>query len=193
MNSIACSRFKTLRRNQPDGFIRSGRAHVGQLLFLDDVHVQVAVAGILADDHAFVNFGRGRNEDHAALLQIEDGVAGRHAGTVRHQRPGRAHRDVALPFDVAVEQRVHDRRALGVGQHLAAQADQPARGNMKLQTHAAGAVVHHLGHLALALPIFSMTTPMNSSGQSITSSSSGSCSLPSIVRVRISGLPTCSS
>ncbi len=42
-------------------------------------------------------------------------------------------------------------------------------------------------------PTFCVTTPMNSSGQSTTRSSIGSCSLPSTVRVMTSGLPTDSS
>ncbi len=47
--------------------------------------------------------------------------------------------------------------------------------------------------LPLRLPSFSITTPMKASGQSMTSISTGSIVLPSIVFVRISGLPTASS
>ena len=46
---------------------------------------------------------------------------------------------------------------------------------------------------ALREPSCSITTPTNSSGQSTVRCSSGSCSLPSIFLVRISGLPTISS
>ena len=58
--------------------------------------------------------------------------------------------DFALPLDVAVEERVHDGGAARVGEDLAAQADQAARGHVKFEAHAAGAVVDHLDHLALA-------------------------------------------
>ena len=77
-------------------------------------------------------------------------VAGGLAGAVGDQRSGGPRGNVALPFDVAVEQRIHDGGALGVGQHFAAQADQAARGHQELQAHAAGAVIDHLLHLALA-------------------------------------------
>src|ERR1035441_4753318 len=55
-----------------------------------------------------------------------------------------------LPFDVAVEERVHNGGAARIGEDFAAQADQAARGHMKFQPHTAGAVVDHLDHLALA-------------------------------------------
>ena len=42
------------------------------------------------------------------------------------------------------------RRAARFGQQLAAQADQPARGNAELHAHAAGAVVDHLRQFAAA-------------------------------------------
>jgi hypothetical protein len=42
----------------------------------------------------------------------------------------------------------------------------------------------------LRRPIFSVTTPTNSSGQSITSFSIGSCRAPFTVRVITSGFPT---
>ena len=125
-------------------------AHVGELLFLDDVHVQIGIARVLADDHAFVDFRAGRHEDLAALLQIEDRVAGGLARAVGDQRPGGTRGNIALPLDVAVEQRVHDGGAARIGQHLAAQPDQAARRHMELQAHAAGAVIDHLVHLALA-------------------------------------------
>ena len=77
-------------------------------------------------------------------------IAGGPARTVGHQRPRGPRRNLALVFDIAVEQRVHDRGALGIGQQLAAQADEPAGRNLELQADAAGAVIDHLGHLALA-------------------------------------------
>ena len=77
-------------------------------------------------------------------------MAGSLARTVGDQAARRAHRDLALPLDIAVEQRVHDGGAARIGQNFAAQPDQSARRHMKLQADPAGAVVDHLGHLALA-------------------------------------------
>src|SRR3984957_19378459 len=42
------------RRRQSDRFVLGGGADVGELLALEDVDLQVVVAGVLADDHAFV-------------------------------------------------------------------------------------------------------------------------------------------
>src|SRR5205814_2838367 len=108
-------------------------------------------ARILADDHAFVDFSPRRDQNFSALLQIPDRIAGRFAGPVGYQRSSRARRNVSLPVDVAVKQRVHDRRAFGVRQHLTAKPDQTARWHVEFQTDAPGPVIDHLGHLALAL------------------------------------------
>src|SRR6185437_15034282 len=96
------------------------------------------------------DFGARADENLAALLQIEDRVARGLAGAVRHERTGRARRDLALPFDEAVEERIEDRRAARVGEDLAAKPDQAARRDVELEAHAPGAVVDHLAHLALA-------------------------------------------
>src|ERR1051325_8297367 len=50
-----------------DVFVASGSADVRELLFTADVDVEVHIARILADDHAFVNPGARWNEDDAAL------------------------------------------------------------------------------------------------------------------------------
>ena len=91
------------RRNQADGLIGGRGAHVRELLFLDDVDVQIGVARVFADQHAFINFRARCDENLAALLQIEDGIARGLARAVGYQRACGPHRDVALPFDVAVE------------------------------------------------------------------------------------------
>ena len=85
---MACSRFRIFGGIKPNRFVGGRSAHVGELLFLDDVDVEIAVTRILADDHAFVDLCPGRNKDDAALLQIENGIA----GGVRRSDPQRANR-----------------------------------------------------------------------------------------------------
>ena len=68
MNSIACSRFSH-ERHQANRFVGGGRTHVGQLLLAHHVHVQIVVAGVLADDHALVDLDARTNEQIAAVLQ----------------------------------------------------------------------------------------------------------------------------
>src|ERR1035438_8868592 len=116
------------RRHQADAFVGGGSAHVGELLFLDDVDVEIGIAGIFADDHAFVDLGSGGNENLAAFLEVEDGVAGGSTRTVGNQGAGGPRGNFALPLDVAVEERVHDGGAARVGEDFAAQADQAAGG-----------------------------------------------------------------
>ena len=53
-----------------------------------------------------------------------------------------------MPRLPAGEQVVHDAGALGLGQELRAEPDQPARRDPELQPDAAAAVVDHLGHRA---------------------------------------------
>ena len=59
-------------------------------------------------------------------------------------------RNRSLVRHVAVKDRIHYDGAAGIGQHFAAQANDAAAGHAKLHAHAAGAVIVHLGHLALA-------------------------------------------
>ena len=49
----------------------TGRAHIGQLLFLGYVDVEVRVPAVLSDQHAAVDLIGRRNEEFAALLQID--------------------------------------------------------------------------------------------------------------------------
>src|ERR1017187_2461408 len=137
-------------RHQSDAFVGGGSAHVGELLLLDDVDVEIGIAGVFADNLAAVHLGAGSDEYLAAFLEVEDGIAGGSSRTVGHQRSGGPRGNFALPLDVAVEERVHDGGAARVGEDFAAQADQAAGGHMEFQAHAAGAVVDHLDHLPLA-------------------------------------------
>src|SRR5579871_355018 len=135
------------RRHQSDGFIGGRSAHVRELLFLDDVHVEVFFARVLADNHSFVDFGAGGHEYFPALLQVEYGVSGHLAGPIGHQRTGGASRDIALPVDVAVEQGIHDGGAARIGEDFAAQPDQAARRDVELQPYAPRAMIDHFDHL----------------------------------------------
>ena len=59
-------------------------------------------------------------------------------------------RDLALPRLVAVEEVVEQAGAARVGEELAAEADEAARRDAELEADAAGAVVRHVRHAALA-------------------------------------------
>src|SRR5580765_6374827 len=116
-------------RQEMNAFLGGGGAHVGELLLADDVDVDVFFPRVLAHDHALVDALARLDEDLASVLHLLDRVGGRLAGAVGYQRARHAVGDLSLPRLVAVEQMIQQAGAAGVGQELAAKADQPARGN----------------------------------------------------------------
>src|SRR5882672_12431965 len=114
---------KFTMRNQADGFIRAGGAHVGEFFFARDVYFHVLLAGIFADDHAFVHVDGWPDEKFATLLNIPKRIGGGNSGAVSNQRARRAQRHFAAVFDPIVKDGVDQRGSARIGQQLAAQAD----------------------------------------------------------------------
>src|ERR1700722_2450523 len=135
-------------RNQADGLIRAGRTHVGLFLFLGDVHFHVLLTGILPDDHSFVHFHGGADEQFTAFLKIPQSESRRWSGTVGNQRTSRPQCHLRGIVRPTVKNRVNQRGAARVRQQLAAQPDQPARRNLEIHAHTAGIVIAHLEHFA---------------------------------------------
>src|SRR5207249_294367 len=119
-------------RDQANRLVGGGGAHVGLLLFLGDVDVHVGFAGVVADDHAFVNFNARADEELASLLQVPQREGGADAGTVGDERSGGARGHFAAVIGPAGEDGVNDGGAAHVGEQLAAQTDQAARGDVEL-------------------------------------------------------------
>ena len=142
--------IKVTIRHQPDRYVGSRSAHVGQLLLAHNIDIEIGVFGVLADDHAFVNVNARADEECAALLEIVESVRCRKPSSVGDQRAGWAMRDFSLPLDVAIKQRVHDNRAARVGQQRAAQTDQAAAGHAEFDAHASIAMIVHIGDFAFA-------------------------------------------
>src|SRR6266446_6665303 len=111
-------------RGELDALVGRGRPHVGELLFLGDVDVEVVLAAVLADDPTLVDLLARAQEHHPAGLEIVDRVARRAAGPVGDQRPALAVGDIALPLVPAVEQVVEQARAAGIGEELRAISDE---------------------------------------------------------------------
>src|ERR1700751_2783848 len=135
-------------RDQADGFVGAGRAHVGEFFLACDVYFHVLLAGIFSDDHAFVDVNGWADEKFAAFLNVPQRVRRGNSGTIGDQRACRAQRHFAPVFDPIIEDRVNQRGAASVGKELAAQTDQSARRNAEIHAHAAGAVIAHLDHFA---------------------------------------------
>src|SRR5712692_410145 len=138
------------RRGELDALVGRRGAHVGELLFLGDVDVEVVVAAVLAGDHALVDLFTRAQEHHAARLEVVDRVARRAARAVGDEGAALTVGDIALPLVPAVEEVVEQTSAASIGEELGAIADQSAGRNAVFQPHTAGAVIHHLGHDALA-------------------------------------------
>src|SRR6266567_528259 len=124
---------KVARRCQLDGVVGAGGADVGQLLPLAGVDVQVVVLGVLADDHPAVDLHAGADEEDTARLQGIQGVGGGLAVLHGHQHAVLAAGNLSLVRRVVMEGWGEDAGAAGLGQHLAAQADQAARRNDELE------------------------------------------------------------
>ena len=52
----------------------SGQVIADEFAHWDDIDVHINVAGVFADNHAFIHFGIGFDEQFAALLKVEQGI-----------------------------------------------------------------------------------------------------------------------
>ena len=137
------------RRDQSDELVGRGRARVRELPLLRRVDVEIACAGVLADDHSLVDLDPRPDEELPRSCRLRRERAG-NAPPVRDEAAGRACPQLAVPGLVAVEDVVEDAGAAGLGQELGAEADERARGHEVLHPHPAGLVVDELPQAALA-------------------------------------------
>jgi serine O-acetyltransferase len=84
------------RRRQAHRLVRARGADVGQLLALERVHLEVVVAGMLADDHALVDLFLRVDEHPPAILEVPERIGHRLAVFHRDQDARAAARDRAL-------------------------------------------------------------------------------------------------
>ena len=136
-------------RHQTQGVIAAGGTGVGQLFLLADVDHDVLLLGADAHHHALVHAHVGADEQHAALLRVEQTVGDGLTGLAGHQRAGIAAGQLTLIGGVAVEHAGHNALAAGIRQELVAVAEQTAAGHQKLHLHAASDGGHFL-HIRLA-------------------------------------------
>src|SRR5579883_1787320 len=137
-------------RRQAHGLVLGGGANIGELLPLDRVHLEVVVAGVLADDHALVHLRAGRHEHRTAVLEVPQRIGNRRAVGGRDQHARSPALDRALIGRVAVEEPAHDAGAARVRQEFALVADEAAGRRLEDQPLLAAARGPHL--LELALP-----------------------------------------
>src|SRR5882672_4789110 len=138
-----------LERDEPQRFIRRGRTHVRQFLLANGVDVEVVVFGVLPDNHALVQLNSGTAEKFATFLQTPERISRGNSVAIRDERSGQPVRNIALPLDVPVEQGIHNDGPARIGEQLAAQANQAAARNSKLNAYPAVAVIVHIDDGAL--------------------------------------------
>ena len=97
------------------------------MLFAADVDFQIRVAGILADNHAFVDFNVVRDKQNAPVFRRCQPKCRRDARFACQQAAVPLNRHLAGVWDVTAEQGVEDARAARLGQKLVAEAEQAAR------------------------------------------------------------------
>ncbi len=103
-----------------------------------------------ADDHAFVDFRSGPDEEAAALLEAHQRVAGHRTGFARDERADVAAGNLAAPGLMVVVRVRHDRGAARQGQQFAAQTEDRT-GRHRVLEPARIADVDHVRHDRLAL------------------------------------------
>src|SRR5258706_8296498 len=142
--------MKMLEGHESQCFVRRGRAHVGQLFLPDGVDVEVVVFRVFSDDHAFIKLNTRTAEKLSPFLQTPESIGSGETVAVGNQGTRETVRNVALPFDVTVEQSIHDDGPARVREQLTAKSNQAAAGNAKLDSHPAVAMIVHVDHGALA-------------------------------------------
>src|ERR1700679_470737 len=85
-----------LERHQANGVVSTRGAHVGELLFTHHVHVQVVVAGMLANHHALVDVDPGGDEKHSSILETIQRICGGGAVAAGNEGPAGPLRDLSL-------------------------------------------------------------------------------------------------
>ena len=138
------------RGREAHGFVLAGGADVGELFALEQVHFEIVVARVFADDHALIDFPARLDHHRAAIFQIPHGIGDSFADIVRDQHAIAAAGNVTLPRCIGMEDPVHDRGAARVGEELGAIPEEATRGDLVHQAHEPLPRVLHLDHARLA-------------------------------------------
>src|SRR5438309_10968483 len=127
------------------GDVRVAAPHVRQVLLADDVHLEVALADVLADDHALVHLDTGIEEELPAILR---GVQPERRGRSILERDERAElprRDRPGERAVALDERVHHAPSARCREERLSEPEQSAgRDPVHGVHHAVVAVLHVL-------------------------------------------------
>ena len=139
-------------RGEEDVLVGAGGADVGELLGLEGVDGEVVVAGVDADHLALVHLLAGADQQAAALLEVEEGIAQDLALAVGDHGAVAPRGDAAgVGGAIVIKDVVLEAGAGGQGHELGLKADEAAGGDLVVQAHPALAVGDHVLELAAAL------------------------------------------
>lgn len=148
---------KNGRRREAQRLVGTGGAHVCDMLFLCCGNHEILVARTFADDLPFIYRNAGADEHPAALLGIEQAVAGGFARFMVDDGTMLALLNVSLVRLIPVENVAHHAVAARVRQKFAAVAHEPAGRDEEQQADAAFGFGDLSCSSALREPSFSIT------------------------------------
>ena len=129
-------------RRQDDLVVGARGAHVGELLGLADVDVQVALTGVLADDHAAVDFLARLDKEAAAVQELVHRIRNGLTRLQGDEGTVGAHLDIALVRLIILEAVRDNRLALAGGEEVGAKAHETAGRDLELQQRPVTARFH---------------------------------------------------
>src|SRR5579885_22658 len=138
-------------RCQANGFVFRGGADIGELLGAQRIDVEIVVLGVLADDHALIDFRARHDEKPPALFQIPERIGHRLAFACGDEHAVAPAFDRPLVRRVGMKHPVDDAGAARVGEEFAVVADEAAGGRKEHKPRLAGAGGPHVLKLALAV------------------------------------------
>ena len=130
------------RRNQADGVVAAGSAHVRYVFLLAGIYVHIIFTGIFPDDLALVYVLTRHNVHGAPFLAVADTISAGLAVFKGYQAAAGTSGDGAFIIIITCIHMVHDAVAFGRGEELVAEADEPPCRDLELQAHVAGHLVH---------------------------------------------------
>src|SRR4029079_12763280 len=115
------------RRRQADRLVLGCGAHIGKLLALQHIDLEIVVARVLADDHAAIDLPAWLDHHRPTVLEVPQRIGDCLTLIGRDQYAVPPSLDRALVRRIAVEQAIHDAGTARVGEELALIADEPTR------------------------------------------------------------------
>jgi hypothetical protein len=138
-------------RRQDNRVILAGGPHVGELLGLAGIHVQIAVPVMLSDDHSLVHRIAGAHKELSTGFEIEQGVGHALPAAIGHEGTRESRGELAAELFIAVQRGIQYSGSPGIGEELVAISDEAPGRDAELQAGAIALMAFVVHHSAFAL------------------------------------------